>query len=463
MLTALVPALTGLGLFFCGIWFLARNLSQVAGTSARRLFRRAFGSYWLAALTGILSGLLTQSTNAVALIVVSFVRSGVVPPERTPLAPTWAHVGASMLVFLVALDTGYVVAYLLALCGVALYFDFRLSDRLQYAVLALMGAALLLLGLDMLKESSAPLQELLLGIGVLGPDSPAVATLSIGVVLAVLTQSSTVAGAIAVALVGAGVFPLDTALLLVLGANAGSGLNYAFLARHGEATGRHILFFQAAQKLAGTLALLVPMALQESALSHWLNALPVDDAHRLAVAFLAIQLLGSGACTLAYAPLSRWLARVAPPRHEDELAKPAFLVEEALDDPALALELAERESQRLLQRLPLMLEHLRTDGDHTTLTPAVYRAAGVTVGEAVRRYLAAILDRQPGHGAILRVMRLQQSIDDTIALHEALAEFARTATLTTSAPDANATVNRMVEGLHMLLEQLVEAVLSGDE
>ncbi len=166
-----------------------------------------------------------------------------------------------------------------------------------------------------------------------------------------------------------GVFDLDTALLLLAGANGGSGLNYAFMARRGEATGRHILFFQAAQKLSGTLVLLLPLLLARGSLNGVVGAIPADEAGKLAWVFLAVQVCGSTACTALHEPLSRLLDRIAPPRREDELAKPAFLVDEALQDPSLALDLAEREQLRLMQRLPLMLERLREDGDRTAPPP----------------------------------------------------------------------------------------------
>lgn len=462
MLTALVPALTGLGLFFCGVRFMATNLALVAGASARRLFRKALGSNWLAAFSGVFSGLLTQSTNAVALIVVSFARAGIVEGKRAPLVPIWSHVGASALVFLVALDTRLVVAYLLVISGVALYFDFRLSDRMRNGIMALLGAGLLLLGLITLKAGSTPLQEMLSSFGLLGPDSAGSGTLLIGVALALATQSSTVAGAIAVVMVAAEVFGLDTALLLMLGANGGSGLNYVFLGRKGEATGRHILLFQALQKLAGTLILLLPFMVSAEMALHLLLMIPADDAHRLAFAFLIAQIAGSLVCTFLLDPFSRLLHRWIPPRHEDVLSKPAFLVEEALEDVDLALDLAEQESQRLLQRLPAMLERVRDGGDRKGIPADTYCQAGLAVGKQLHRYLAAVLDRQPGPGAIVRAMSLQQSVANTMSMHEAMAEFVDLAVPALNAPGTQETVGHMVESLHMLLNELAESVSSGD-
>ncbi|MEI9964646.1 MAG: hypothetical protein WDM92_08000 [Caulobacteraceae bacterium] len=96
------------------------------------MFRRAIESRWLAALSGVIAGLVTQSTNAVALIVVSFVRTGMVDGRRAVLVPTWSHVGASALVIIVAIDTQLAAAYLLAVAGAALYFEFELSDRVRH-------------------------------------------------------------------------------------------------------------------------------------------------------------------------------------------------------------------------------------------------------------------------------------------------------------------------------------------
>jgi len=462
MMTALIPTLTAVGLFFCGAWLLAENLSHVASGSARKLFRRALGSNWRAMLSGVLSGLLTQSTNAIALIAVSFVRSGIVEAKRAPLVPAWAHVGASALVFLAAQDTKVVVAWVLAICGTCLYFELRISDQWRHAVLALVGTGILLLGLDMLHMDSEALQEFLVSFNVLNAESHPLATLGIGIVLATLTQSSTVTGAIGVALVGAGVITFDTGLLLLLGANVGSGLNYAFIAREGEATHRHIHFFQGVQKLTGSLLMLVPILLYPKEFAVLIGKVPTDLAHQLALAFLMIQVVGSSLCTLANGPLSRFLVWMAPPRHEDELAKPAYLIDEALNDSFLALELAERENHRLLQRLPLMLERLRADGDARALAPGVYCSAGLAVGAAVRRYLASILDRQPDHAAIARTMSLQQGVTNSMTLHETLAEFVHVAVTASAVPAAQATVSRMIEALHMLLGLLAEAASSGD-
>src|SRR5690606_13458138 len=158
-----------------------------------------------------------------------------------------------------------------------------------------------------------------------------------------------------------------------------------------------------------------------------LLAIPTDNAHRLAIACLAAQIAGALARTLALGPLSHILHRLVPSRDEDELPKPAMLLAEAVEDVDLALECAHTEHHGHVQRLLLMLERVREGGDRSAIGAAAYQQAGVAVGAELRRYLAAILDRHPGPGAVMHDMSLQQSVANTVSMHEALAEFVTSA------------------------------------
>ena len=458
----LAPLLTGLGLFFCGVRFIAANLTPLAGPTARRLFRRALESVWTTGAVGVLAGLVTQSTNAVSLVVVGLVRADIIPEKRSPLLPAWSHVGAAALVILVSLHSSLAVAYALALAGAALYFDLELSDRLRHALLVMFGAGLLFLGMQMLSAASDPLRVWLIDQGILTPGHTApAAPLVIGLVLAAVTQSSTMAGAIAVAMVSVGVFDLPTALVLLVGASAGSAANYAILARKGDAVGRHILMFQAAQKLFGAALLAMLLMLFGSRLGALEADLKVRASMAFATVFLAVQVGGSLACTLLYGPLSKLMARIAPPDAAEALGRPAYLLHEALADPVLALDLVAREEHRLLVRLPAMLDAVRDDGAKGGPSAEALRAAGLAVGEAIRRYLAAVLAAEPGRQAVMSAMRLQRVLDGIVALHEAVGEFERVVRAAASAPEAQ-TLGRLVESLHMLLEVLVEVASTDD-
>ena len=459
--SVLASLLTGLGLLFCGVRFIAANLAPLAGPAARRRFRRAVSTSWGAALAGIVAGLATQSTSAVTLVVIGFVRAGIIPEGRAVLLPVWSQVGAAALVILVSLNTSVVIAYALAIAGVVLYFDFNLSERLRHGVLILLGAGLLFLGMEMLNLASDPLRVWLVAHGLLVRHESVPLLLILGLGLAALAQSSTVAGAIAVAVVRVGVFDLGAASVLLVGASLGSALNYGVPGCKGEAVGRHVMLFQSAQKILGAVLLAVFLAVAGGRPESVFAGMSISPAMAFAWIFLATQIGGSLACTLLNGPLSRLLERVAPPAAADVLGRPAFLLDEALADPLLALDLVEREEQRLLGRLPAMLDAVRAEGAADGPSAEVLRAAGASVSEATRRYLAGVLQGEPGHKSVMRAMRLQHVLDNIVALHDATAEFQKAVRLAQSG--AADQVGRMVESLHMLLQVLQDVASSQDK
>lgn len=196
----MAPFLAGLGLFFCGVNFLSANLTPLAGRRFRVVLTRLLRRPWLAAFTGILAGIVTQSTNAVTYVVIGLVSGGVVDKRRAILIPTWAHVGTSVLVILVAIDFKVAASYLVALAGFAVYFGVDRTDRARHVVGALLGIGLLFLGLDTLKTGAGPLRDLLIRDGLIASlvGHPLLLLLA-GIGLTVICQSSTVVGAIAVA------------------------------------------------------------------------------------------------------------------------------------------------------------------------------------------------------------------------------------------------------------------------
>src|ERR1700676_5823020 len=102
VIVTIAPLLAGLGLFFRGVHLIASHLTPLAGKRFRRLLTRATMYPSLGALTGILAGIVTQSTNAVTHVTISMVSAGVIDKRRAMPIPIWAHVGPSPLVMVVA-------------------------------------------------------------------------------------------------------------------------------------------------------------------------------------------------------------------------------------------------------------------------------------------------------------------------------------------------------------------------
>ena len=453
MLDTLAPFVAGLGLFFCGVRLIAANLTPLVGRSLRAVLGRTARHPVLAAIAGIAGGVATQGTTAVMLIVVSFMISGVVRGRGLMLVAAWSHVGAATLVIVAAVNTHLAVSYLLGLVGFGLYFDLDDGERRRHLFQALLGIALLFLGIELMRQGTGPLQEELVRDGIIGIASRSPWLLALlGFALAIATQSSTVAGAIGVAGAHAGLLAPHPALVLLCGANLGAAANYAFLARRGATEARQVMLLQAIQKLVGSVALaslLLIGGFGGSAVLAW--------------AFLLMQIVGSLFCTVAFRPLQAVLAGLARPKPEEQLGKPLYLAPEALVDPPLALDLVGREQARLVARLPVMLDGIRADGPAHAPPLAMLRNAGAALAEAISAYLRSVLDMRPDSSDVARAMRLQDLAQMLGGLHETVDEFVHSVLHARESGATIPTIDHMVEALHLLLQTVSEALGSADD
>jgi len=85
--------LAGLGLFFVGVKNLSTTMGQMTGRRMRQWVTRAASHPVLGAVIGTVSGALTQSTNAVTIILVSLAQTGLLSAaDATPIL-SWSNVG----------------------------------------------------------------------------------------------------------------------------------------------------------------------------------------------------------------------------------------------------------------------------------------------------------------------------------------------------------------------------------
>jgi phosphate:Na+ symporter len=464
---AIASFFAGLGLFFCGVNFVSSNLVPLVGRRVRVWLMRLGGNPWLAAICGSVAGVVTQSTNAVTSVIIGLVAGGMIDRRRAILIPTWSNVGTSVLVCLAAVDFRLAASYLVALGGGAVYFGVGRDDRVRHAVRALLGLGLLFLGIQTIDAGVDPLRDLLLSGGVFAMAAKSTACLLLmGAALSLACQSSSVAGALAVAATASGLVDLTNASWLVYGANLGAAANYAMLARTHRGEAAQIALMQVAQKLAGFAIVLILVVFE-----HVTGRLLIEDAvtsfarspsGQVAWLFLCYQLAGSSICTIFVGQIIPVLARLAPPSELQELSKPEFLVDEALVEPSFAIELVGREERRLLERLPGMLDVVRSEVEAPKLSNATLRSAGNAVTRAMAAYLDSIREKELKQTERDAIVRLQHRTENLAAIHDTIDEFVLACQAARSWPSSERVVDQMVESLHALLSTIVDATSSGD-
>ncbi len=211
----------GLGLFIAGMWILTENLKALASRRLRMAAGRWTGNRLSALAWGALAGAITQSMTAKTFIVVSILRSGLVTTRGALALVLGGTLGVSVLVVIVTFDIKVVALYALGIAGAAVASD-RLS-RFRPVAASLLGGAMIVLGLVLVKDAAAPLagqpwfREMIEGTG----DSLTLAFL-VSALLTFIVQSSSAVSIFGISLAAVGLLSVDQAIMIMYGSLIGS-------------------------------------------------------------------------------------------------------------------------------------------------------------------------------------------------------------------------------------------------
>ncbi|MFG1403280.1 Na/Pi symporter [Xanthobacter sediminis] len=423
----LAEILAGLGLLFVGLKSLSSHLQQATGRGVRHLLRRATRSPLTGLVSGSLAGAATQSSNAVAIICGNLVRGGVLTTRDAIPVVAGANVGTAALVFVAAIDFRLVIFYLLALVGFG--FQLRLDRRpawREWMGVAL-GLALALLGLDFIKQGPRAIDPAALAAFIDGGLTPWVG-FALGLAAAALSQSSSTPTILVLALLQSAVLGLDSAFYVVLGANLGSGLATLVAAGGLEGTGRQLCYAHILVKLIGCVAVLavwLGAGLAGGDPAATLAALGGGKAAlSLSLLFLALQLAGAVPVAFGRAAAEAIAIRFSPPTLEDGASRPRYVHDRALEAPATALDLSEKEIRRLIQLLPTLLPDLdvaEAPGAGERL--ALWRGAA-SIARTTEGFLTDLIGRAPERETLDIALQQQALMEMIRVLQDTLHDFA---------------------------------------
>jgi phosphate:Na+ symporter len=452
-----LAAWAGLGLFFAGMRMLSTHMRQFTGGAVRSLLTRMLNRPIAPHCSGLIFGALTQSMSAVTFITSGLVASGAMSIARALPMLAWANVGTAALVLLAALNIHAAVLVLLGLVGLAFFLGLDQSNRYRHATLGLLGLGLLMFGLTMLKSSVASIgsdpwtREFIefAGSGV------AIALVS-GFVIAVALQSSSIVTVLALPLVHEGLIDLDQTVLMIYGANVGSGFAVMLAASGMAGSGRLISLVQVMLRVLAA-AVLLPLFFIERETGaplvlSFLRLLSSSAATQCALAYTLFQIVLVLSSQVTAKGLIALGARWAPPSLEEALMKPHYLFQEAVNDPATALAMVELEHKRLLTFLPDFLEDLRPEEERSrTAHPLNLRsAASAAIANEIDLFLGATLRANPDMAELANVFSARTRLQTLQPLQIALTQFA-SGLLVVAPEERPEFAALMVEGLHSIL------------
>lgn len=226
VITIVGSLIGGLGLFLLAIGMMTDGLKMAAGPSLRKIL-----SEWTRTpLRGIFSGFtmtaIVQSSSAVTVASIGFVNAGLLSMRQALGIVYGANVGTTMTGWLVAL-VGFnfnIQAFALPMIGIGMLIKLMKSDgRAASFGLALVGFGLFFVGIDVLKTAFESLVytfdiSKFTAEGVYG----VLKFLLIGVVMTILTQSSSASIALTITAASTGMIGIFAAAAMVIGANVGT-------------------------------------------------------------------------------------------------------------------------------------------------------------------------------------------------------------------------------------------------
>lgn len=419
----------GLGLFFVGVKLIGGNLKQLTGRWFRGLIAAATRNVATSSLLGLLSGALTQSSNAITFISISMATAGLVEVGSVVPMVIWSNVGTSALVLLAAVDIKLMVLFLLGVTGLAFYFDVDKAPRFRHLLGAVLGLGLLFMGLELIRQGSMPLK----GIDAVREflafaASSYVLAFLIGIVFTIVAQSSATVSIVAVTMTNIGLLTIDQTIVIVIGASLGSGLSVALLSSNLSGIGRQIAWLQIAVKLAG-VAVVLPLFIAEllgllPGVKALVFALTPSAATQVALVYLILQLVSAVLTTAFRGWIMGYISRISPPTAEEMLSKAHYLYAEAVDDAPTALDLVEREQVRLFGYLPDMIDAVRMDGA-SAVSPDVLYGAGVAVAQQCDDFLTEIIDNNSSRDVLTSVFDMQKRNEILVSLIAAVNDYVR--------------------------------------
>jgi len=456
-----IAALAGLGFFLAGLHMLSEAVRALSARYVRTGLRALSRLPLSGPVMGILLGALTQSTSAAAFVCMGLLNSRAITFPAALSISAWTGVGTSVLVFLASIDLRLAALGALALVAVFYLAALHRHESGKRSAELLISIGLTLLGLAMVKETGQGLQQ-----NAWAQEFFIFASTSwvygflIGLVITLVMQSSSTVSIITVALGAAGILPLQSALVIVCGANLGSGLSIVLASSHLVGLPRQLAIWQAMIKALGSLAVLVPVLLL-AALGSLLepDALGLSLPMAIALAYLALNVSGAALSALLQRPLIALLQAIAPIDTERQQYAAEFLIDEAAEDPETALMLARREYARLVGLMPMALAPLRLEeeGGGPALDNEQRRRLALELAQQIESFVSLAVTSHPqnaGVGGLLLLQRYNSQLQSLIdALHRYVEELEA---LRDAAPHEVAMRASMTETLHFLLGLLSE-------
>ena len=272
-----VELMGGLGMFLLGIHHLTEGLKGVAGDSLRQALQKLVAGRFSAVLFGVVFTVLIQSSTAAILTTIGFVSAGLITFPQAVGVIIGATLGTTSTPWMLALF-GFRVSIAAAakpILGVGAFLWVIAKGRTRSLGAILAGFGLIFIGIEYLQTGMAGVAWDLEAFAGRGPGSQWILA-GIGVLMAIVMQSSSAAAATTLVALHAGSLTFEQGCAMIVGQSVGSAVTTALVAIGGGlAVRRSALALIIFSVTVGVLGMLFLGPL--TAAADWVGA-QLDDA-----------------------------------------------------------------------------------------------------------------------------------------------------------------------------------------
>ncbi|MBQ3969874.1 MAG: Na/Pi cotransporter family protein, partial [Clostridia bacterium] len=277
----------GLAFFLFGMSMLSNGLEKMAGGKLESFLKKNTENKLRGLLLGAAITVAIQSSSSVTVMLVGLVNSGIMQLGQTIGVIMGSNIGTTVTAWLLATaglesDNLFIrlinpdsFAPLLSLMGILFYASFK-SDKKKSIGTVLIGFSILMTGMDMMKDSLAPLaldprfEKFLLLL-----NNPVIAVL-IGVIVTALLHSSAASVGLLQALAMNGIVTYSMALPIVMGQNIGTCVTALISSIGVSKNARRVSLIHLLFNVIGTIVFLSAYLIVDAAIVIPISAVSID-------------------------------------------------------------------------------------------------------------------------------------------------------------------------------------------
>lgn len=344
----------GLAMFLYGLQKMADGLQRMAGRKLTNILNFLTSNTFVGVLSGLVLTVLVQSSSTTTVMLVGFVKAGLLSLEQTIGPILGANIGTTVTAQMISFKLTN-----LALPAIAIGFLIHLlskSKKWKLAGESILGFGLLFYGMGVMSSSLGPLKESAYFTETIAQFARhPLLGIAIGAVFTAVIQSSSAATAVIVALAMQDLISLESGIALVLGSNIGTCFTALLASIGGGLTAKRVALAHILFNTFGVLLFLLILGPFTYVVSHTATSV----SRQLANAHTLFNMIN----TLIFLPFVgrfvKLLVWLVPGEEEVVERKVKYLDKSALKYPRVSAELAAKEVNRMAGIAEQMLADAR--------------------------------------------------------------------------------------------------------